>query len=154
MEEVKCDKSSRILNLGCGNSEFCERMYDDGFHNLLNIDICDNVIKFMIERNHHREKMLCTNFLFIFKVDVMDVRDLQYDDEHFDVIIDKSTMDALLCGDQSFLNVAIMTKEVQRVLKTGGVYIVISYGQPENRIAHLVSIIFKIFLKGKRTFVI
>ncbi len=69
----------------------------------------------------------------------MDVRDLQYDDEHFDVIIDKSTMDALLCGDQSFLNVAIMTKEVQRVLKTGGVYIVISYGQPENRIAHLVS---------------
>jgi ubiquinone/menaquinone biosynthesis C-methylase UbiE len=78
-------------------------------------------------------------YLFILKVDVMDVRDLQYDDEHFDVIIDKSTMDALLCGDQSFLNVAIMTKEVQRVLKTGGVYIVISYGQPENRIAHLVS---------------
>jgi EEF1A lysine methyltransferase 4 len=68
----------------------------------------------------------------------MDVRDLQYDDESFDVIIDKSTMDALLCGDQSFLNVAIMTKEVQRVLKTGGVYVVISYGQPENRIAHLV----------------
>lgn len=128
-----------MLNLGCGNSEFSERMYDDGYNNMINIDICENVIKFMIERNHHREKMICNLIKkFYSLVDVMDVRDLQYDDESFDVIIDKSTMDALLCGDQSFLNVAIMTKEVQRVLKTGGVYIVISYGQPENRIAHLV----------------
>lgn len=71
----------------------------------------------------------------------MDVRELQYDDESFDLIIDKSTMDALLCGDQSFLNVAIMTKEVQRVLKTGGIYMIISYGPPENRIPHLVILI-------------
>ena len=68
----------------------------------------------------------------------MDCRDLPYEDKKFDVIIDKSTMDALLCGDQSFLNVAIMTKEVQRVLKTGGIYLIISYGQPENRVVHLV----------------
>ena len=60
MEEINCLKDYKILNLGCGNSEFCERMYDEGFHNLYNIDICDNVIKFMHERNLHREKMLCT----------------------------------------------------------------------------------------------
>jgi ubiquinone/menaquinone biosynthesis C-methylase UbiE len=70
----------------------------------------------------------------------MDVRDLQYEDNYFDLIIDKSTMDALLCGDQSFLNVAIMLKEVQRVLKVGGTYMIISYGQPENRITHLVKL--------------
>ena len=63
IEEGKCEKNSRILNLGCGNSEFCERMYDDGFHYMTNIDICDNVIKFMTERNLHREKMICTNNL-------------------------------------------------------------------------------------------
>lgn len=68
----------------------------------------------------------------------MDVRDLKYKDETFDLAIDKSTIDALLCGDHSFLNVALMTKEVQRVLKTGGVYLIISYGQPENRVMHLV----------------
>ena len=72
----------------------------------------------------------------------MDVRDLQYEDNSFDLIIDKSTMDALLCGDQSFLNTAIMTKEVQRVLKTGGIYMIISYGQPENRINHMVIIFY------------
>jgi ubiquinone/menaquinone biosynthesis C-methylase UbiE len=42
----------------------------------------------------------------------------------------------LLCGDNAFLNVASMLKEVQRVLKPGGVYIAISYGKPENREFH------------------
>lgn len=67
----------------------------------------------------------------------MDVRDLKYEDGFFDIAIDKSTIDALLCGEHSFINVAKMTKEVQRVLKQGGIYMVISYGQPENRIFHL-----------------
>ena len=47
------------MNLGCGNSEFCERMYDEGFYFIDNIDICENVIKFMQDRNVHREKMTC-----------------------------------------------------------------------------------------------
>ena len=37
----------------------------------------------------------------------MDVRDMKdFKDETFDLIIDKSTTDAILCGDQSFINVA------------------------------------------------
>merc|ERR1711976_965660 len=128
MDEMKIDKASKILNLGCGNSEFSERMYDDGYVENVNIDICSNVIEFMRERNAHREKMF---------FDLMDVRDLKYKDHEFDMIIDKSTIDALLCGHQSFLNGAIMTKEVMRVLRTGGIYMIISYGLPENRINHL-----------------
>ena len=67
----------------------------------------------------------------------MDVRELKYEDNYFDLIVDKSTIDALLCGERSFINVAIMIKEAQRVLKDGGIYMIISYGQPENRIFHL-----------------
>lgn len=67
----------------------------------------------------------------------MDIRDLKYEDGFFDIAIDKSTIDALLCGEHSFVNVAKMTKEVQRTLKEGGIYMIISYGQPENRIFHL-----------------
>ena len=33
--------------------------------------------------------------------DVMDVKDLKYDDQMFDLIIDKSTIDAILCGDNA-----------------------------------------------------
>lgn len=70
------------------------------------------------------------------KWDVMDCRDLKYNDEYFDLIIDKSTIDALLCGDRAYLNVAIMMNECQRVLKTGGYYVAVSYGVPENREIH------------------
>lgn len=56
---MKIDKNSKILHLGCGNSEFSEKMYDDGYHDNYNIDICCNVIDFMKERNFHREKMKC-----------------------------------------------------------------------------------------------
>ena len=45
------------------------------------------------------------------KWDVMDVRELKYEDGFFDLIVDKSTIDALLCGDQAYLNVAIMLRE-------------------------------------------
>jgi EEF1A lysine methyltransferase 4 len=72
------------------------------------------------------------------KWEVMDVRDLKYPGEMFDLIIDKSTIDALLCGNFAFLNVAIMLKECQRVLKTGGYYMAISYGVPDNREFHFI----------------
>lgn len=40
----------------------------------------------------------------------MDVRSLTYPSNYFDLIIDKSTIDALLCGDYAYLNVAKMLK--------------------------------------------
>ena len=36
----------------------------------------------------------------------------EYENETFDIAIDKSTIDALLCGNEAFLNVAKMTNEV------------------------------------------
>jgi len=79
----------------------------------------------------------------------MDVRDLTYNDNFFDLVVDKSTIDALLCGDNSFINVAIMTKEIIRTLKVGGLYMIISYGQPENRIFHLVNLLIFLIISEK-----
>ena len=68
---------------------------------------------------------------------VMDITDMSdFDTDFFDLAIDKSTIDALLCGDDSFLKVALMMKETQRVLKPGGHYFAISYGKPESRVYH------------------
>lgn len=58
------------------------------------------------------------------------------------------TLDAILCGKRSFMNAAVMLKEVQRVLKTGGIYIAISYGNPQSRFGHFVGGIYS----EKRTF--
>ena len=98
-----CHKESRVLVLGCGNAEFSEEMYDDGFKHIYNIDISDVVIQQMRKRNGERDLMTW---------EVMDVRKLEYKDDYFDVAIDKSTIDALLCGDDAFLNVALMMSEV------------------------------------------
>lgn len=50
-----------------------------------------------------------SNFL-IFLGEVMDVRALNFPSNFFDLIIDKSTIDALLCGDHAYINVALMMK--------------------------------------------
>lgn len=76
-------------------------MYDAGYKNLHNIDISEVVIDQMATRNGNRPGM---------KWEVMDVRELNYDDDYFDIAIDKSTIDALLCGNDAFINVAAMLK--------------------------------------------
>jgi EEF1A lysine methyltransferase 4 len=118
---------SKILILGCGNAELGENLYEDNYKNIDNIDISATVISQMKQRNIQRPEMTWT---------VMDVRDLKFESNTYDLAIDKSTIDALLCGDNSYTNVAIMTKEVQRVLKPGGTYVVITYGAPDNRLDH------------------
>ena len=40
----------------------------------------------------------------------MDVTDLKYEGESFDLIVDKCTLDAVLCSDLSYLNVAAFLK--------------------------------------------
>ena len=60
LAEFKLDKEfAKVINLGCGNAEFSENMYDDGYKNIINIDISDNVINYMRERNKTRSQMIC-----------------------------------------------------------------------------------------------
>ena len=66
----------------------------------------------------------------------MDCRKLEFADETFDCIIDKSTTDALLCSKNANKNMALMMKDCQRVLKTGGMYIAISMGIPSKLEPH------------------
>ena len=68
--------------------------------------------------------------------EVGDCTNMRFPNDCFDAAIDKSTIDALLCGDHSYERVAIMMKEIQRVLKPGGIYFCITYGTPENRDPH------------------
>lgn len=83
----------------------------------------------MRERNKHRVGML---------YEVMDCTSMtEIADSSIDIVIDKSTIDALLCGDNAYFKVAMMMKDIQRVLKPEtGLYIGISYGKPESRGIH------------------
>ncbi|KAL3617155.1 hypothetical protein CASFOL_038902 [Castilleja foliolosa] len=118
-----------ILIVGCGNSAFSEGMVDDGYDEVVNIDISTVVIEAM------RMKYLnCPQLKYM----VMDVRDMSaFGTRSFAAVIDKGTLDSLLCGHNSHHNAAKMLEEVWRVLKDKGVYILITYGSPAYRLTIL-----------------
>ena len=65
LEDLKLDKACKIINLGCGNAEFSENMYDDGYKNIINIDIAPNVIEYMRGRSKDKTDMKCI-YIFLF----------------------------------------------------------------------------------------
>ena len=62
---------------------------------------------------------------------------MTYPAGRFGSVVDKGTLDALLCGDDSTANAHKMCEQVSRVLRSGGAFVVVSYGTPENRLCYL-----------------
>ncbi len=118
----------KILNVGCGNSLVSEDMHRDGFTDITNIDISSTVIEQMIDR---------TNTLPGLSWQVMDCRNMEFDDETFDAVLDKGCLDTLLAGETSQDNVSDFLEGVARIIKTGGTYMCISVGIPEQRLTIL-----------------
>eukprot|EP00742_Colponemidia_sp_Colp-10_P000659 GILJ01000718.1.p1 GENE.GILJ01000718.1~~GILJ01000718.1.p1 ORF type:complete len:211 (+),score=25.02 GILJ01000718.1:72-704(+) len=122
------NKDHQILNVGAGNSRLSEEMHDDGYQNIVNIDISRVVTKQMEEKYRDKQGMSYVQ---------MDARSIDYPDHSFDVVMDKGTLDSMLCGEGSTTNVQKMLSEIYRVLAPNGVYIIVSYGQPAHRLNHL-----------------
>eukprot|EP00920_Eleutheroschizon_duboscqi_P042273 GHVT01101097.1.p1 GENE.GHVT01101097.1~~GHVT01101097.1.p1 ORF type:complete len:244 (-),score=36.33 GHVT01101097.1:420-1151(-) len=128
-EESGLQNQHAILMVGCGNSRLTEEMYDDGYHSILNIDYAASCIKAMEDKYREYEH------LSFKQMDATSMTPL--DDASFDAAIDKGTMDSILCGEDSVENVKAMLGEVHRILKAGGLYIIISYGSPSSRLNYL-----------------
>mmetsp|Transcript_24214 Transcript_24214/g.28183 ORF Transcript_24214/g.28183 Transcript_24214/m.28183 type:complete len:222 (+) Transcript_24214:47-712(+) len=120
---------AKILNVGSGNSRMSEEMFEEGFQYIHNIDISSVVVKSMNEK--YRDKG--PNFKFL----QMDARSMDYEDGAFDIVVDKGTLDSILCGEGSATSASKMLSEINRVLSPKGVYICISYGIPDHRLLYL-----------------
>ncbi|KAK4795073.1 hypothetical protein SAY86_013067 [Trapa natans] len=121
--------SSRVLMIGCGNALMSEDMVKDGYEDIVNIDISSIVIDMMRRKCKYISQL---------KYMQMDVRDMSFfPDESFDSIIDKGTLDSLMCGNDAPISAAQMLGEVSRLLKPGGIYMMITYGDPNIRMPHL-----------------
>ena len=94
-------KTARILVIGCGNAEFSEKMFDDGFEHIDNIDLSEVVITQMKARNVSRKSMTYAT---------MDARDLRFADSTYDLVFDKCLLDSILCGEKAFYNASLITK--------------------------------------------
>lgn len=129
---------AKILIVGCGNSTFSSDLYDFGFKNITNIDFSEVCISHMAERHASiRPKMTWIT---------MDMTDLQFADQEFDIVIDKASMDALLVdeGDvwdpeeDTITIVDKMCEGISRVLKPSGLFLQITFAQTHFRTKYLM----------------
>jgi SAM-dependent methyltransferase len=121
--------AGNILHCGCGNSTLGTDLRLAGFGqaSVLNTDISPTVIAQMRLRFPD-----C-------KYEVDDALDMIVARENgpFNAILDKGTLDAFACTDDIASKKKVIDQylnQVLQVLRTDGIFIVISFGQPETRL--------------------
>ncbi|CAH7676353.1 S-adenosyl-L-methionine-dependent methyltransferase [Phakopsora pachyrhizi] len=143
------DKTLRICILGCGNSTLSQEMYDDGYRSIVNVDASKVLIERMKLKNLElRPLMDCKlsryqHIKMLLSQNVRELKDLK--EQSFDIVIDKGTMDALMCskGDvwdppvEVIENCKKEVDEVIRILSPRGKFLYITFGQPHFRKRHL-----------------
>jgi hypothetical protein len=103
-------------------------MFDDGYHNIINIDIAPTIVEAMKVYHDKKEKFM--------EWTEMDATSLTYESESFDLVIDKGTIDAVICGDDLEIPLNIM-KEMCRVTKEeGNVMLITNSGAPGRKMLY------------------
>jgi len=112
-----------ILEIGCGDSEFMSDAYDDGgLDEITSTDIEPSVVEMMRQQNADLRPGIKYT-----QADVCRMR--QFANKSFEIIFDKSTMDALTCAGRKATRHA--SSEIHRVLKDSGLYLCVSLSHPE-----------------------
>ncbi|GFR49716.1 hypothetical protein Agub_g11870, partial [Astrephomene gubernaculifera] len=124
---------SRLLQVGVGSSRLQEEMVRAGWRYIVNIDYSKVVISHMSELHKGMEQL---RYL------VADVRNMpQFPDSSFDGVMDKGTLDAILCGERSGQHASAMIRECYRVLKPGASLMLVTYGDPSSRLPYLAEVV-------------
>eukprot|EP00946_MAST-07B_sp_MAST-7B-sp1_P002856 g2856.t1 len=129
------DKSrASVLDVGCGTSTFGEQLCAAGFASVTCIDYSASVIS----QCRGRKANSAPN---VPKYLTMDARSLEFEDEVFDIVFDKGTMDAMLsagsdrgpgAAEEAMSGAGKMISEIHRVLTPqNGIYILVSSIPPQ-----------------------
>ena len=103
-------------------------MYEDGFKYICNIDFSSTVAFQM--QDYYKETYPEMSYAH------MDVRSMAFEDDSFNVVIDKGCLDAILCSEGSYPSMLAMFREINRVLTAGGVYICVTHGTKLQRLKY------------------
>ena len=63
----------------------------------------------------------------------MDATKMTFEDESFDVIIDKGTLDALICATDLIMSTNLLKEQLRVLKKKTGKWYIISHGKPHSR---------------------
>ena len=111
-------------NIGCGTSSMGVDLLNAGFTHIVNTDISCAAINIMKERYKDIQEVEWI---------VDDCLDSHLPINTFDCIFDKGTVDALVCNQHPGKIMRKMFTGVIRSLKSGGYFIVISFGDEDDR---------------------
>jgi len=115
-------KNGSVLEVGCGNSNLGIDMINDEFQNVTCIDFSGECIVQQLAKHEGVKKI---KFL---KMDATNMKGIEQ--ETFDCVIDKATLDALLSGNLDSAKKLVM--EMSRVLKNKGSNVIISNVSPSS----------------------
>ena len=121
-----CPTRCTVLHAGCGISSLSQDMYDDGYRHQLAFDFSEECMR--------QQQAACAARPQVANA-VMDCTLLGLRPDCVDCVVDKGTLDALLCvdGDDEIdgnTAVASMGREVRRVLRHRGLWVVVSFNVP------------------------
>jgi len=125
VELVPLRYDNQVLILGCGTSPLGENLYDDGFRKVTAIDNSAAAISMMKERSQFTRPEL--------KYSKMDAVRLSLPAETFTLVVDKGTIDCVLCKKDAMDRVHDLCAQVSRVMAPEGVFISYSFASPEDR---------------------
>jgi SAM-dependent methyltransferase len=129
-------KDRRVLHIGCGSSVLAEVLLERhqfGVKEVVNVDNDGDTLRGMQKRweQKHassRQQLLQRDgddgILRFLQVDLSHEKIPVLDNHSFDLVVDKSTLDCLLCSETAVVG---LLGEVHRLLKVSGVYLVISF---------------------------
>eukprot|EP00440_Ansanella_granifera_P062970 gb/GFBE01068283.1/.p1 GENE.gb/GFBE01068283.1/~~gb/GFBE01068283.1/.p1 ORF type:complete len:317 (+),score=56.45 gb/GFBE01068283.1/:1-951(+) len=119
-----------ILDVGSGMSEVPACLFNDGWQFVTAIDSSAEAVRLAKSHPQHASKH---EMQFL----QMDVCSLDFPDECFDVVLDKATFDTLVSSSIAEIRSEAMLSEVFRVLKPGGIYLMVSHSGPARRLRYL-----------------
>jgi len=116
------EPSRPILNVGVGNSRFPEELHNDGYSNVVSIDISSFAVNAMSKQLAGKGGL---SFL------QMDASQMTFPDGSFRTVFEKGTLDALYTGSKELVEATVA--QVYRVLQPNGTFISTTFGSPETR---------------------
>ena len=122
----KFDIQPPVLVVGCGNSDLSLKLEQSNIKPVVSTDISRTCCKKMVDK---------TGGCYL----PMDVCNMYFRDNIFPCVIDKGTLDAILCQSHYEISMTKMITEISRVLAPNGIFIEVTFGKTAEKLSILDS---------------
>ncbi|CAM9338250.1 unnamed protein product [Laminaria digitata] len=121
-------KDSSVLDVGCGDKPLAWDLRDAGYTGkICSFDFSPTVIE---QHLAEKEKLDRTRLDTGVEFRVLDARNLPFEGGTFDLVVDKGTVDAMLCDEAGKGSARATCREAARVVASGGWFVIVSHIHP------------------------